>query len=157
MSNASHIFRAVSGPASDERYSPRFSCVFLGCSWEDYQLASGLLHAAHICVHRAGSLEQADSLLGTGDSRVLLTEVAFPGGTWRDALAMTARHGRNVVLVVTAALADERFWLDVLDQGAYDLILKPFVAEELLRILENADACARTRAPAEKVRTAGLG
>jgi FixJ family two-component response regulator len=102
-------------------------------------------------------LEQADFLLGVGDSLVLLTEAAFPGGTWRDALAMKARRHRNVALVVMAALADERLWLDVLEEGAYDLILKPFVAEELLRILANADACARTRTAAGKVRTAGLG
>jgi DNA-binding response OmpR family regulator len=69
---------------------------------------------------------------------------------------MKTRRHRNAVLVVTAAVADESLWLDVLEQGAYDLILKPFVPEELFRILENADAYARTNAPAGRVRTAGL-
>ncbi len=157
MADASHASGAVSGQTANERCPPRFSCVFLGCSREEYQSAFGLLDAAGIRLHRAGSLEQADSLLGVGDSLVLLTEAAFPGGTWRDALAMKARRHRNAVLVVTAAAADESLWLDVLEQGAYDLILKPFVAEELFRILENADACARTKAPAGNVRTAGPG
>ncbi len=157
MADASHASAAVFGQTGNERCSSRFSCVFLGCSREDYQLASRLLDAAHIRLHQAGSLEQANFLLGVGDSVVLLTEAAFSGGTWRDALAMKARHHRNAALVVAAEFADERLWLDVLEQGAYDLILKPFVAEELLRILEHANAYARTRAPSGRVRTAGLG
>jgi DNA-binding NtrC family response regulator len=131
--------------------------VFLGCSGEDYQVAARYLEAAHVRLRRADSLEQADLLLADGESLVLLTEAAFPGGTWQDALALKRTRHPEVTLVVTAEHADERLWLDVLDQGAYDLIFKPFVADELLRILANADACARLRAAAGKARSSGLG
>ncbi len=140
-----------------ERCAPRFSCVFLGCSGEDYQVAARYLGAAHVRLLRAASLEAADLLLSDGDSLVLLTEARFPGGTWQDAMALKRARHPEAVLVVTADLADEGVWLDVLEQGAYDLILKPFVADELLRILANADACARMRASARKVRHSGLG
>jgi DNA-binding NtrC family response regulator len=38
--------------------------------------------------------------------------------------------------------ADEKLWVDLLEQGVYDVLLKPFAAEELRRILENARAHA---------------
>lgn len=157
MADVSHASASAVGHTADEHCPPRFACVFLGCSLADYQLASRLLDSANVRLHRAGSLQQADLLLSDGDALVLLTEAEFPGGSWRDALAMRARRHRNVALVVTATSADERLWLDVIEQGAYDLILKPFAAEEMLRILANADACARMRASTGKVRTAGLG
>jgi FixJ family two-component response regulator len=47
----------------------------------------------------------------------------------------------------TARLADERLWIGVLEQGAYDLIQNPFRADELRCILENAHSHATTGAP----------
>ena len=148
---------AISWQTVSERGSPRFSCVFLGCSGKDYQVATSYLDAAHVRLHRAGSLEEADLLLAHGGARVLLTETTFPGGSWQDAVALKTTRHPGAVLVVTAESADEGLWLDVLEQGAYDLILKPFVADELLRVLANADACARMRAAVRKVRPSGLG
>ena len=142
---------------ASERSSPRFSCVFLGCSGEDYQVASRYLEAAHVHLHRAGSLKEADRLLADAESLVLLTEARFAGGTWQDALALKRTRHPEAALVVTAESAGEGLWLDVLEQGAYDLILKPFDADELLRVLANADACARMRAAVRKVRQLDAG
>ncbi len=134
---------------------PGFSCVFLGCSKEDHQLASSLTEAARIRLHHAASLGEADFLLRVEDSLVLLAEEAFPGGNWRNALAMIVGRHRNVALVVLTASADEGVRLDVLERGAYDAILRPLVAEELIWTLRNADAHARRGAPTRKARTAG--
>jgi DNA-binding NtrC family response regulator len=141
---------------ASERRSPRFSCVFLGCSEEDYQVASGHLDSAHVRLLPASSIEQADLLLAGGEARVLIAKATFPGGTWQDALALRRTRHPAAVLVVAAEYADERLWLDVLDQGGYDLIVKPFVAEELIRVLANADACARMGAAVRKARQHGL-
>ena len=156
MVDASRASAAVSWQTASELDSPRFSCVFLGCSEENYQVAARCLEGAHVRLFRAGSLEQADLLLADGESLVLLTEATFPGGTWQDAMALKRTRHPGAVLVVTAESADNGLWLDVLDQGAYDLILKPFVADELLRVLANADVCARMRASVRKVRQSGL-
>jgi DNA-binding response OmpR family regulator len=139
--------------ASDGRR--RFSCVFLGCSEEDYQTASRFVKAADITLRHAASLGEADFLLRVEDSLVLLAEEAFSGGNWRNALAMIVRRHQNVALVVATASADEGARLEMLERGAYDAILRPFVADELVRTLQNADAHARRGAPTGKVRTAG--
>ena len=139
--------------ASD--HPPGFSCVLLGCSEEDYQLTSSLVEAARIRLHHAASLGEADFLLRIEDSLVLLAEETFARGNWRNALAMIVRRHRDVALVVMTASAAEGVRLDVLERGAYDVILRPLVAEELVRTLRNADAHARRGAPTRKVRTAG--
>jgi DNA-binding NtrC family response regulator len=42
------------------------------------------------------------------------------------------------MLIVTDRLADERLWAEVLNLGGYDLLLKPFDPEELLRVVSSA-------------------
>ncbi len=142
---------------ASEQSAPRFTCVFLGSSREDYQLAARYLDAGHVRVLRAASIEQADLLLADGHCRVLLTEAAFPGGTWQDAMALKRTRHPGAVLVVAAESADEGLWLDVLEEGAFDLIVKPFAADELLRVLANADVCARMVASVRKARPSGIG
>jgi len=115
------------------------------------------LDTGQVRVLRASSIEQADLLLADGRCQVLMTEATFPGGTWEDALALKRTRHPGAVLVVTAESGDEGLWLDMLEQGAYDLVLKPFVAEELLRVLANADFCARIGASVRKARQSGSG
>ena len=42
------------------------------------------------------------------------------------------------MLIVTDRLADERLWAEVLNLGGYDLLLKPFDPEEVLRVVNSA-------------------
>ena len=133
-----------------------FKCVFLTCSEVESRAVSRLLMPAGIRILPAAMLEQADLLLATTDSAVLLADSAFLDGTWEDALDMVAKSHPRVELVLAAGQADERFWIDVLERGAYDLVLKPFDAGELRRILENANAHARCcNGVAERSWTAG--
>jgi FixJ family two-component response regulator len=52
-------------------------------------------------------------------------------------------------VIVTDASADARFWAEVLNLGAYDLIAQPFATAEVRRILSYA--CSRL---SDKSRTA---
>jgi DNA-binding NtrC family response regulator len=137
----------------------RFECVFLAGCAEESQAVSRLLEPACVTVHHAATLGDAKSLLQETGSEVLLTELTFDGGTWEDARTMLAQTRPRAVLVVTVeqAQADERLWIDALERGAYDLILQPFVAEELQRILDNANAHARWSRATQKTRAAGHG
>lgn len=136
-------------------HTSQFDCVFLTGSEEQWRLASRLLRPAGIEVHHAALLDQADSLLTTTNSSVLLTDTVFLDGTWEDANKALAGGHPRVALVVAAELADERFWIDVLEQGAFDLVVKPFLAGELRRILENANAHVQCGAPIQYCRAAG--
>lgn len=137
---------------SGDRRSPCITCVFLTPSEQEFDALRRLLAPTTIRIHHAATLEQARFTLTATRTAVVLTEIAFPDGDWKDAKDMLAQLVPRVELVVAALHADEGFWLDVLDGGAYDLVLKPFRAEEVRRILENAESHAKvqeTRRPAE--------
>jgi len=101
-------------------------------------MASTLVESAQIRIHRSPTLNDAKARLHATKSRVLLTDVSFQRGGWEDALRMAARRPVRTALVLVSRLADERLWIDALERGAYDLILQPFHADELRRILGNA-------------------
>jgi DNA-binding response OmpR family regulator len=42
------------------------------------------------------------------------------------------------LLIVSSRLADERLWAEALNLGAWDVLAKPFVAEETIRIVSVA-------------------
>ena len=58
--------------------------------------------------------------------------------SWRLALQqfLSLQPGARVVFL--SRLADDRMWMDVLDSGGYDLVMKPFQAEELLVVVRSA-------------------
>jgi DNA-binding NtrC family response regulator len=130
-----------------------FSCVYLTSSASAAALASKLLESAQIRIHHSTGLEGAHERLKATQSRVLLTDVAFQAGHWRDALRMAATLP-GTALVVVSRLADERLWIGALERGAYDLILWPFRADELRRVLENAHFySSRADAPMRKAQS----
>jgi DNA-binding NtrC family response regulator len=115
-----------------------FSCVYLTSSTGAAELASTLVKPAQIHIHRSTSLDDAKARLKSTKSHTLLADVSFDTGGWEDALRMAARLAFRTAVVLVSRLADERLWIDALERGAYDLILEPFHAEELRRILESA-------------------
>ena len=68
----------------------------------------------------------------------VLTESRLPDGSWEDVISLAQRSARGIAVVVTDRLAGARFWADVLEFGAYDLLPKPFTSGEVQRILANA-------------------
>jgi DNA-binding NtrC family response regulator len=130
----------------DHLKSARFSCVYLTASFRALEIAPSLLDSAQIRIHLSTTLEDAKGRLQATRSQILLTDVTFEKGSWEDALRMAGRLPLRTVVVLAAHVADERLWLDALERGAYDLIFKPFHAEETRRILENAHFRATTGA-----------
>lgn len=123
---------------SIQRGTSGFSCVYLTAAFCAAEIAGTLLKFAQIRIHPCANLDDAKTRLQAAKSRILLTDVWFGTGGWEDALRMAVSLPLRTVVVVASHLADRRLWLDALDRGAYDLLLKPFEADEMRRILENA-------------------
>jgi DNA-binding NtrC family response regulator len=121
----------------------RIQCVYLTPTEHEFRVAARLLSGSAISMHHAATLEQADFQLARTRAKVLLTELHFPEGVWEDALEMLSESFPQVALVLAASDADEHLWIRALERGAFDLVMKPFRAEDLQRILENADAHCR--------------
>jgi len=86
---------------------------------------------------------------------VVITESTFPEGrSWKHLLQATKVREVPPRLIIVSRLADERLWAEVLNLGGYDVLLKPFDVEEVLRVVSMAQAGwehARARKSAARV------
>ena len=72
--------------------------------------------------------------------QVVLTDAALPDGDWRAVLQIVAQACANIEVVVCSLLGDHKLWIEVLEQGAYDVLVEPYQHEEIRRIIEAATA-----------------
>ena len=82
---------------------------------------------------------EAHRMLGTQPPvQVVVTDTALPDGDWRRLLEIVVQACANIEVVVCSRLGDPNLWLDVLEQGGYDVLVEPFDHEEVRRTLEVA-------------------
>jgi len=89
-------------------------------------------------LHKTRSLESAMDLLRCAPVPVVVTERDLPAGNWKDVLAAIQRLPQTPLLIVTARLADEHLWAEVLHLGGYDVLSQPFQVAESLWVFGNA-------------------
>lgn len=70
--------------------------------------------------------------------QVVVTDTVLPDGDWRRVLEIVAHSYPNIEVVVSSLLGDHKLWIDVLEQGAYDVLVEPYECEEVRRIVEAA-------------------
>jgi DNA-binding NarL/FixJ family response regulator len=69
---------------------------------------------------------------------IVLCERELEPGSWLDMLEGLLSLPEPPFLIVTSRLADERFWAEALNRGAYDVLAKPFDLKEVVRVLSLA-------------------
>ncbi len=62
---------------------------------------------------------------------------------WREALQSFLEAQPSARVVLLSRLADERMWMDVLESGGYDLLMKPYQETELCAAVRSALAPIR--------------
>jgi len=108
-----------------------------------------MLGSLPVPLEHVADLQHARVTIQVEPYQVILTEAILPDGTWRDVVDLARRVTPPPAVIVTDASADARFWAEVLNLGAYDLIAQPFATAEVRRILSYA--CSRL---SDKARTA---
>jgi two-component system response regulator PilR (NtrC family) len=86
----------------------------------------------------APDLASARQLLTQHNVHVVLCDTELPDGTWQDMLNAIADSSDAPQLIVTARHADERLWAEVLNLGAWDVLVKPFHPKEVYRTIHLA-------------------
>jgi DNA-binding NtrC family response regulator len=79
--------------------------------------------------------------------QVAVTDAVLHDGDWRQVLEIVAHGRRKIEVVVCSRLGDAKLWLDVLEEGGYDVLVEPFEHEEVWRIVEAAAARSYMRSP----------
>ena len=82
--------------------------------------------------------EAARRLNGNVFYDLLLTDSELADGSWQDVLQMVVESTMPCEMIVCSRCADESLWADVLQSGAYDLLVEPYDPQEVNRIVENA-------------------
>ena|ERR1035438_4695270 len=85
-------------------------------------------------MRRGRWLERSDSLQDN-PTPVVICEAELPDGTWKDVLAQFALIKCPPILVVSARLADEKLWSEVLRLGGYNVLVKPLNMQEVSRVV----------------------
>ena len=89
-------------------------------------------------IYPAVALESALLMLRENPIAIVLSECDLVPGTWKDVLAETLNLSDPPLLIVASRLADEYLWAEALNLGAYDVLAKPFDADEVVRVLRSA-------------------
>jgi len=69
---------------------------------------------------------------------IVLCDCELGAGAWVEMLEQLSTLAAPPFLIVTSRTADEYLWAEALNLGAYDVLAKPFHAEEVVRVLSLA-------------------
>ena len=87
-------------------------------------------------VETARSFEEAVAVLQQSNVSVIVTQHKPAAGfSWLDLLEAAWRFDPAPRVIVTERLADESIWAEVLNLGAFDLLMQPFEPEEVFRVV----------------------
>jgi DNA-binding NtrC family response regulator len=105
---------------------------------EDHRVLSSMLADSSWRIVLAKTCRDGGARLSQIPVSVIFCEQTLPDGSWHDVLGYVAADGSDVPLVVTARLADEYLWAEVLNLGGFDVLAKPFCKREVLHTITSA-------------------
>ncbi len=118
-------------PASDEH-----TVIAVDLTPDECRVIQECLDASEIKLRQARSVDDAlEQALGSAP--VVLCD-ADPRRDWKKSLRQFRQRWPSSRVVFLSRLSDERMWIDMLEAGAYDLLLKPFRRAEISWIVRGA-------------------
>lgn len=119
----------------------RRSVLFIGAGACEHASLRHIFRDSPWAFHGAFTGRDGLSLLRQTHQQIglVICDHCLPDGDWKSVLAALDSMEDRPVLIVSSRLADERLWAEVLNLGAFDLLLgSPFVPEEVLRVTQSA-------------------
>ena len=107
----------------------------INCSEHDWSALESILSHSNWKFQCAHTLSEGASLLQRHPVPVVICNREFPGGNWRDVVALAREMPVPSRVLVYSAKVDDQFWMEVLESGGYDVLPKPFQAPEVYRLV----------------------
>lgn len=163
----SNADRQSAGQRREGAFQPERTVTVLAISpmEEDHLFLANIFSHTNWQLRAAHTWREALGMLGRQRIPILVCESQLLDATWKEVLAELSRLPEPPVLIVASRLADESFWAEVLNLGAYDVLMKPFDATEVFRVVSLAWLSwkndrerlpSRAGTPVEYARAAGL-
>lgn len=89
-------------------------------------------------IREAATYGQAVEIFNNRRIAVAICDTEIGSGNWQALLTHLQSQANPANLIVSSRLADERLWAEVLNLGAYDVLLQPFDRGEVLRVVHMA-------------------
>ena len=107
---------------------------------------SETLAALHVALERQGmhilhaeSRAQARRMLGgLNPAPLVFTDTELPDGNWADVLTEAEKAAQPVNVIVVARVVNTRFYVEVIETGAFDFLAPPFNATDLAYVVRSA-------------------
>ena len=126
-----HIWNGIRKPPGREN---AFKVVLsISPDKEDRASLKGILESDWTVV-ASTTVASALSLLGEISIPIVTCDCDISSGSWKEMLEGISLLPDPPLLIVTSRLADERLWAEALNLGAWDVLAKPFDANEAIRI-----------------------
>jgi DNA-binding NtrC family response regulator len=104
---------------------------------EDRASLEGIVRSDWTVVPSA-TVASALSVLREAPIPIVICDDEVAPGAWGDLLSHISFFPDPPLLIVTSRLADERLWAEAVNLGAWDVLAKPFDAQEVIRIVSVA-------------------
>ena len=137
----SQLSSSVAPAETESRIASRcggVDCIFLSRFDQNGLFLASVLGQGGIRLHRADTVEIADFLLLATHGTVLVTDTTFLGGSWEDALAMTAQVHPLVATLICADLVDREFIAGARERGVLDVLWRPIELNRLRASIRTA-------------------
>src|SRR5215472_4684281 len=108
------------------------STLVISSSIEDLGFLEDRFKEANWKLYLAHTYREALAELSRIRVPVVLSECRLPDGNWKDVLCQLAPMIERPRLIVFSRNADDRLWAEVLNLGAFDLLITPFREHELV-------------------------
>jgi DNA-binding NtrC family response regulator len=96
-----------------------------------------LLDGKDLQIYLASDFREAQQRLSKGSYDLLLVDEHFCDGSWRDLLQFLLGSNKPCEMIVCSRCGDEQLWAEVLQSGAYDLLVEPYEQHEVDRIIQS--------------------
>lgn len=125
---------------------PAITALLLSAGQDTLATLDRALERQGINTRRARTLSEVSELLAAqSPPHVIFTDRALPDGTWEDVLALAAGSPAPTNVIVVERLANVRFYIEVIEHGAFDFITPPFSDAQLAHVVQCAADNARSR------------
>ena len=101
---------------------------------EDCASLEGILNSDWTLLARC-TVASALSALRETPIPIVIYDCDSSSGSWHGMLDHISLLPHPPLFIVSSRMADERLWAEALNLGAWDVLLKPFDADELIRIV----------------------
>jgi DNA-binding NtrC family response regulator len=105
---------------------------------EDQRLLDSIFSRSNWDLKVVRTRREAAEFLRRETVSVVICELILPDGRWRDVADDAHAAGSSARFLVTSRCADESLWCEVLDEGAYDCLGKPFRSQDVFRLVSLA-------------------